>query len=528
MEGIGREVAGDSLPEHWSPTAPAEQLIEVGRNRPLLLQGDRMWIVRSGRVDVFAVATRNGEAAGQRRHLLRVESGQALFAIDRALGDPALALVGVGVIGTQLRVLDRAALMSMTRQPEARPEVVAWLDNWITGLYAGVVTGVPPKGCKLWDPGMELSLAQNGRGRPRQGVLWLKHASGSSWLLGRKTHVLSGNSLCPLSGQVWIQAAEEIRLDLMPTACLVEQEAPWSGLELFHRLILGLIQDNVAVEARAEQERLQRKAAANRLGLENALAYLAAVLEPELPVANSTAGEDPLLAACRLVGKAQGIDIHPAVNKTAKDPLHEIARASQMRVRQVALKGEWWRKDNGPLLVYRDEGKVPLAALPVSRRRYELVDPGLGVRTTISAEVAASLAAFGHVLTLSFPARPLTAQDLLKFGLRSSRSDLIVLLLAGLAMGLLALVTPLATGILFDTIIPGANRYQLLQIERGVVGQCGGGCVVPDHSKHCRAADRGENGCYRAGCGLGSAHQPAGCIFPRLYGRRLGCACHEY
>ena len=61
---------------------------------------------------------------------------------------------------------------------------------------------------------------------------------------------------------------------------------------------------------------------------------------------------DPLLAACRLVGGALGVDVEapPAWQAGGRDSLAAIARASHLRLRQVTLDGEWWRSASGPML----------------------------------------------------------------------------------------------------------------------------------------------------------------------------------
>ena len=51
------------------------------------------------------------------------------------------------------------------------------------------------------------------------------------------------------------------------------------------------------------------------------------------------------------------------------------------------------------------------------------------------------------------------------FGLHSCRSELRLVLLTGIAGGLLGLTIPIFTGMVFDTIIPAAQRGQLIQIS---------------------------------------------------------------
>jgi NHLM bacteriocin system ABC transporter ATP-binding protein len=59
---------------------------------------------------------------------------------------------------------------------------------------------------------------------------------------------------------------------------------------------------------------------------------------------------------------------------------------------------------------------------------------------------------------------------LLRFGIRATRGDLLVVLLMGIAIGLLGAIVPLATSLIVDTIIPAADRSQLLQIGLTLLG----------------------------------------------------------
>src|SRR5262249_53778296 len=61
-----------------------------------------------------------------------------------------------------------------------------------------------------------------------------------------------------------------------------------------------------------------------------------------------------------------------------------------------------------------------------------------------------------------FPDRPLTPWDF--FRIAGGRRDWLFVVLLGLAGGLLGLFTPIATGWVFDWIIPGAERYDLLLV----------------------------------------------------------------
>ena len=95
---------------------------------------------------------------------------------------------------------------------------------------------------------------------------------------------------------------------------------------------------------------------------------------------------------------------------------------------------------------------------------YFVSDTEKGTRDRLTPELASSIAPKAVMFYRPFPPRPLGWSDLLLFGLHGTWRDVFTMLAVGAATGLLALLMPVATGILFDTIIPGAQRGQLYQM----------------------------------------------------------------
>jgi len=454
------------------------RLIRADRREPILLDDRRtIWVVYAGRVDVFAVPVERGEVAGVRRHLFRVESGQAAFGMDcddrRACPEQSrrAALLAVGGPETQLVRVDRSRL---DREPPG--EVAALMDGWILKLSSALAQGLPPRGSEQLEPVEAVALEEGQTAHARKTVLWVRHLEGSSQWMGLPGLPVTGDGYFPITNRAWLQTVSRSKLGVVNTETFIQQDPAWSGLDRFHKLALDCIALSAAQAEQAEQEHLEAKAQAERRAVESAFSHLAAILEPEstFPLASvEDGGADPLLVACRLVGQNLGLTIQ-APPDAKGDPLKNIARASRIRVRQVALRGEWWRADNGPLLAYREDGQ-PVALLPTSPagalaltglcpHSYELVDPVAQTRTPVTPEVAASLAPLAHVFYRPFPERSLTVLDLIRFGFRGGKSDLRMVALMGVAAGVLGMAIPLATGVLFDSVIPGAERGQLLQV----------------------------------------------------------------
>src|SRR5205814_10377062 len=137
-----------------------------------------------------------------------------------------------------------------------------------------------------------------------------------------------------------------------------------------------------------------------------------------------------------------------------RDTLLALADESIVRVRGVGLHGAWWRREAGPLVAFRAADDQPVALLPRSpdawpspkAHYYQLADPVARTRTPVTAAVAATLAPVAYTFTRPFPAQPLGVRDLIEFGLRGCRHDLLLIVGLGIVSGLLGLVPPLATG----------------------------------------------------------------------------------
>ena len=237
-------------------------------------------------------------------------------------------------------------------------------------------------------------------------------------------------------------------------------------LDAFHRIALeALIRDRADAE-RKERERLTSATGQESVAAGIALRQMASPLgTQQAPAEEEMDFTSPLLRAVNAVGKALGIRIRAPRGEKGDETVEAIARASGIRARRVALKGEWWREQCGPLLVFRDEDHRPLAALPGWSGRYRLWDPVDGSDSRIDRKRAATLESFAWIFYRPFPARKLGLRDLLVFGMRGAAPDVTTIVLMGSASGLLAVMLPVAIGLTFDTIIPGADRSGLTAVS---------------------------------------------------------------
>jgi NHLM bacteriocin system ABC transporter ATP-binding protein len=451
--------------------------IEVGGDRPILLDDpDSVLVVSSGKVDVFSTQADVGQTMGPRRHLCRIETGQALFGMNLDHATEGFRILAVGVADTVLLELRRQKLVELTKDPAYAERVAALLEGWVANMSVAVAEQhLPPQESRTMVPGSEIVLDAHDTVRSQKGTVWVRHLEGSSRLLGDPDlPLISGDSLFPLSDPAWLESSGGTTLLGMDTESYVAQDESWSALDAFHAMILATLswETRRSFSERREQESERDKD--DRDIARNAVHLLSAVLEKETfrdVRRPDIATGDPLLAACQIVGRSIGVELRRPENSDgmSRDPLDEISRASRVRMRRVALKGDWWRKDSGPLLGFRDADERPVALLQKGTAAYTLVDPVDGTRQPVTSETAPGLAAFGYTFYPPFPDRPLGAWDLLTYSLRGLRGDLLRVLLLGAAGGILGALVPIVTKQIVDVAIPQAEGNLAVSLALGLV-----------------------------------------------------------
>jgi NHLM bacteriocin system ABC transporter ATP-binding protein len=479
MEGTGATAEAQNESNAWNTFLMSLRYREgriselVGNNPIVLDDADYAWFVYRGKADVFVSHVESGQPVGARTHLFRVSDRHAVFGMSRAAQpegeSTALALLVGGAQGTQLLRVSRATLDQLGRE-EFADLVAMVLDNWISLLSSTLTSALPPRDHEVLEPGREISLGADQVAYPRRGVVWVKHLAGSSQVAGATEIALGeADGFFPISMQTWLRPTQAMRLQVIDTQAGLKQGDVWNYLKAFHSVVLNSLRATAQREEAAESQRLNDKVQSDLLRMKDAYFELASILYPEATVSSVEIGQDPLLTASQLVGNALHITIkaYPrALTELSQNrALLNIAAASRVRIRKVALRGEWWHEDNGPLLAFQGEERHPVALLPTSTRSYVLIDPVTQTRQPVDAALARQLDFHGVSFYRPFPDRPLRAMDLLRFGLQACRRDLMTLLLMGLLVGLLGITMPIAVGAIFDTIIPSAQPSLLLQIS---------------------------------------------------------------
>lgn len=441
-------------------------------NKPLLLNDpDSVWIILQGRADIFSAPMDRNAILGPRQHLFRTQASSLLMGV--AQGDSPLGFVAVGTGDTEIMHLPKEKFLELADAPETRKLASVLLNDWIANLYLALVQIVPPKEFIHLEPGKTTTLKLDNVARSIKNLVWVKVLDGDLRYLGRtEGGALDPAVPFPITGAGWLQAARGSKVESLETETILTRDGGWDFVDAFHRFVLREINHRARAADEREKARLKNRFKADSARVEAALNQLAAPLsEGGAAVFSEVDAEDPLLAACQLVGRELSIEVRPHPDmlrgKKLRNPLADLAKASRFRVRQVALKGEWWKSDGGPMLGYWEDGKRPVALIPTGVGAYVVKDPAERKTIPVTPDVSDNLSYFAYTFYRPFPERQLTGWDLLRFAFRDVWGDVSSIILMGLLMGALATATPVITGIVFQEVIPGSDRGGL--VELGIV-----------------------------------------------------------
>ncbi|MEO0987690.1 MAG: NHLP bacteriocin export ABC transporter permease/ATPase subunit [Cyanobacteria bacterium J06639_14] len=463
------------------PTQPCPRTITA--NEPLLLTDpSTVWQMKSGKMAIFAVPMTPGEPPGTRRFLFTAETGEALFSAD-IHKETGLGLLAIAVEPTEIIPLP----LSETDETGCPTDLLKQLiDPWIHHL--GQVDGMPRTAQRSTVPEIHYISLTSGQvcRPPEEEVAWIRMQQGTASWMGNPTFPINPELGCfPLGHSTFLQAQDHIEFFTRPTAEVKHRKIIIRGVAQLHRYLFSTLELIETRNQRLSLRRFQQRQRLNQDVTQKVVRGLAGLLEGGDRFQEI---DSPLLAAAGAVGKALGVTIQPPApsENTArtKEPLEAIARASQLRLRRVLLRGQWWQKDSGPLIAYTREDRHPVALLPLKGNHYELFDP-VGINATESAtesaqaaltrrqpvteSLARTLDPIAFVFYRPLPTTSLNAFSLLKFAFHGQGRDWLTILLTGVAATLIGMLVPQATAALVDTVVPYGDRPLLIQIGVGLL-----------------------------------------------------------
>ena len=452
----------------WTSHSPATPLadyrpatLQLSAATPLRINGDAGgWLVESGEVDLFVVTLVEGEPAGTRFALCSIAAGELILALPLTA---AHTVIAVGHLNTAVRRLspDDIAAWPFDRR-------AALTDAWLYHIAAGTFGDRVASSDHVAEAGQRVSFAAGQRLCAPRGAVWVIPRSGRLSLDDGSEAVVGA---MPIAAGLSLRAAEDCVVDCLATEHALASGAGEAGLALFHRMIRVGLGQRIEREHEADRQRMAARAAVDRRSMEVGLRHLAGAAGEVPRYAPPAIASDPLIAALAAVAAHQGIVLVqlPRVAGTDRSAIRSTARANRFGLRQVLLRDLWWRRDNGALLGWQGEERRPVALLPDGRSSYRVWDPAGGSSMTVDAGISADIAPQAMMVYRPMPDEISGVAALARFAFRGIGRELRAIAAMGVLAGILAALLPLAIGYLFGSVVPRAEKGQVLAVIFGLV-----------------------------------------------------------
>jgi ATP-binding cassette subfamily C protein len=406
---------------------------------PLALDRDAAWLVTAGMLDVFVAARTASGDIGAKRHVYRLHAGSLL--LGHPLAPAGVSLIAVPASGTTLLPVADAQPAALRRAAE----------QW-SGEVAEALAARRPRDAAVLEADGD-AAAGVAHAAPAPG--WWLRLDGAAMLAGQPV----ADTDLFLPAQAWIITDPGARLSAPPGPPAYARCR--AGLAALHRAAVDTAVQALAGAREDDRRRLLQKTHDLERRMSSSARRLAGVIDGERESSAGQAGE-PLIDCFALVARHAGIALRLPAQAGELGTVEMLAEAAGVRVRQVALRGQWWRRDGGALLARTTDGAWA-ALLPAAGGKRYLLHAG-GLAREVDETLAATLEPFAHCLYRPPPPGRMSLGSLARFALHGLGQDVRLLAELGLVLLALGLAAPVATGMMIDTVIPSAQPAQAWQL----------------------------------------------------------------
>ncbi len=437
-----------------------------------------VWFLREGTIELFAVQRKNGAQTGPREHLCSLPADSLIWGIDQDPAADGIHLLALSAGDSHISRMSIATVDRWSADEALVGHLAKALDQWITGLSQGVTKYLSPRRPHRLSicAGEDLDVVETDRIVSHKNVTWARLEDGNGYYIDvRKIGVDGQTASVPLTSRSWLRVGSVRRLHGLTTKSVLQSGQATPQIDAFHEGIFYSLAYGFRNAASMEDARLKRRAAQLVNETENTFTRFARLFDAKIHRRTEAVGDDSLFECCCIVGKAMDITmvLPPfAGRRRAEEPpltIADIAAASRQRVRQVTLPARWWNAENGPMVTHRKDTGEPVAILQKSPTTMTLHDPATGVAQVLTRQLAETVSSVAYTFYASLPDGAASPLDLMTLCFKQCKTDLAAIALAGALGGLIATAIPMATGYVFDSIIPGHQTIQMVQIAFAIV-----------------------------------------------------------
>ncbi|MBF0324537.1 MAG: NHLP bacteriocin export ABC transporter permease/ATPase subunit [Alphaproteobacteria bacterium] len=437
-----------------------------------------VWFIQQGTIELFAIQRRDGMQTGPREHLCTLSAGGLIWGISQDPDHDGIHLLALANGDCRLSGIAVASLKLWGRRNTLTLPLADCIDSWIEGLSSGVAKSITPRSQprRSIAAGQNLCVAEADRIVSHRGVTWAQLGPGIAFYIDiQAVGSEDGTILVPLTPQGWLRAGGVRALKGMATTDILHADRISLRMNAFHQWVLHNLAFGFRDVASVENARLTRRALQLTSDTKATFFGFAKLMDPAIRRGAAPVGGDCLFECCRAIGAASDITFtRPPMAKWRRieDPAmsaEDIAAASQVRMRSVSMPPGWWQQDGGPLLAFRKDDGAPVALLRKSAAVTIMLDPATATEVVVTEAVAQTLAPLAWSFYAGLPDHPADLLDLMRLCFKPCKADLLAIAMAGALGGLVATVIPLATGYVFDSVIPGHHSMEMLQVGAAII-----------------------------------------------------------
>jgi NHLM bacteriocin system ABC transporter ATP-binding protein len=452
--------------------------VPVQGDRPLLLDDPSCaYLTLSEHHQLFCVGYERGHGVGRREHMAACGPGQLLFGLEPEGREGATALVLSGVSGSVVWRVPTALLFRLAAGPDGLPKIGDLFDDWIKLLIATLPATPVPTRSREVAPGTTVDTDGSMALRANGGLAWIALRSSKSYLGLDPASVGGRVDYWPLGERAWVSGEGE-GLHVFRSIDLLESTKGAGFADGFYRFVVRVVSNRRAELASLRLAGDTTSSTSEHKILSDSLERLAAIGRGE-KLASAIGGTGELARTCHLIARWLGTDpprVFKPEGRTFSNMQLALSLTTGLRTRRVVLARDWRDHDSGALLGFLNEPGdelVPVGLLP-SRRGYTLHDPRASAPRRVTDRMAEELHPHAYQVYAPLPPRPLGPWDVLRFASAHTDRDLVLVAVVGSVTGLIGTLVPLLTGLVFDRIIPGAERGLLAQVTLVLLAVFGG------------------------------------------------------
>ena len=444
--------------------------INIKVQSPLVLEdSDKVWMVLNGDVNVFSTRIdENGDFQNSLKFLYSAAKGDLIFSLLSKDSTECTRII-LYSSGASLLPINKTNLINIDHL-----YLKGMINKWIKNSTNSFSYGNSPRIYTAIDHFNEIIAKNEEIIYPAHGISWIQLIKGKISIYSEDLELSSSNqflSPIPVSNKLWLKVLEDkTELKVISINDLLNDEINFllsiERLQNHFYKQLNEIFQNVSNE---EKDYFSEKSKNEVNQLNNTLNQISSVIDgTRKSYYNNQIGggkkNNLLFNTCKVISEHAGFKIEEpkhidSFQKNVSNQLTAISKSSNVRIRKIILRDTWWKDENGHLLAFTKENNLPVALIQNdSKKGYVLKNLSTSEEKQVNNEVAQELEPIGYMFLSGFDRKMSSIKEVLSFAMKGLKNDTSFLIFAALAGSLVGLLVPVLSGIMFDDIIPTADR----------------------------------------------------------------------